>query len=318
MEPLTHKTNSNHPEWNESYYFAFYDKKLNMGGVSRIGFKPNKPEGMTFFFLFMPDGSAGGYHQVKNIKDYSKLLKVKGMVHRNHPDGKWNYEFKGNMIFVKKSEDLPKVREHPELISASKRVKMDLSFKPISDIYEYSEYMTPESLELGKKAGDEHWEQIAKVNGKIQVGEKVFQINTIGQRDHTYGIRDWTGVGNWLYYVVWFNENLAINPAAIISNDGRLSTGGFLYKNGKNIPLKSIVVKEQKFRKDGVFPISSELEIVDLSGDKHTLKAQVGNIVPIPFEDGEGNKSILIQSFGSFELDGISDGYGTFETLRKV
>jgi hypothetical protein len=30
-----------------------------------------------------------------------------------------------------------------------------------------------------------------------------------------------------------------------------------------------------------------------------------------------GNLSILVQSFGSFELDGIKDGYGTYETLRK-
>ncbi|GAH92799.1 unnamed protein product, partial [marine sediment metagenome] len=35
----------------------FYDKEINLGGMSRIGFKPNKPEGMTFLFLFLPDGS---------------------------------------------------------------------------------------------------------------------------------------------------------------------------------------------------------------------------------------------------------------------
>jgi len=26
----------------------------------------------------------------------------------------------------------------------------------------------------------------------------------------------------------------------------------------------------------------------------------------------------MLQAFGTFELDGISGGYGTFETLRKV
>lgn len=26
----------------------------------------------------------------------------------------------------------------------------------------------------------------------------------------------------------------------------------------------------------------------------------------------------MVQAFGTFELDGISGGYGTFETLRKV
>lgn len=320
MEPIfnTKKINS-HPEWNESYYLAFYDKQNNIGGVSRLGFKPNKQEGMTFFFLFLPNGSAGGYHYVKKIKDYSKDLKVKGMIHHYHNNGKWSYEFNGNMIFVRNPENLLKVREEPNLISNILHVKMKLNFNPISDIYEYSKYMTEDSLELGKKAGDKHWEQIAIISGDIQIGEKIYSIkNTLGQRDHTYGVRDWTGVENWLYYVVWFNRNLACNPAAIIADDGRLSTGGFLFKDRKNIPLKNIQILEEKFREDGVFPISSKLELIDNLNEKHILKAHVGDIIPIPFKDNKGNQSILIQAFGSFELDGIKGGYGTFETLRRV
>jgi hypothetical protein len=305
MEPITHPISSDHPEWNESYYFAFFNKKHNIGGVSRIGFKPNKQEGMTFNFLFLPDGSAAVSHQIEEIKEYSNLPSVGDMTHNCQPNGKWNYEFHGKMIFLKKI--------------FKQRVKIKLAFNPINDVYEYSEFMTPESLEIGKKAGDKHWEQIAKISGEIQIGKKsIFIENTIGQRDHTYGIRDWTGVGNWLYYVVWFNDNLAINPAVIVTEDGRVSTGGFLFKNGKNIPLKTIHILNQKFREDGVFPISSELEIIDFLGEKHILKARVGPIIPVPFQDNEGNQSILIQSFGSFELDGITGGYGTFETLRKV
>jgi len=327
LEPITHKCDSDDSEWNESYYLAFFNKEHNIGGVSRIGFKPNKKEGMTFFFLFLPDGTAAVYHREEEIDDYLKLPPVGGMVHDCQPDGNWNYEFQGKMVFLKNPENLPKISEQSKLSLLfkvirkklyKKQVKMSLSFTPINDVYEYSEFMTPESLELGKKAGDKHWEQIAIVSGEIQVGNKNYIIkNTIGQRDHTYGIRDWTGVGNWLYYVIWFNENLAINPAAIIADDGRLSTGGFLFKDGKNIPLKTVRIVDQRFREDGL-PISSELEIVDYLGEKHILKARVGPIIPVPFEEKDGSKAILVQSFGSFELDGISGGYGTFETLSKV
>jgi hypothetical protein len=329
LEPIAHKCDSDHLEWNESYYLAFCSKEDNLGGVSRIGFKPNKKEGMTFFFLFLPDGSAAIYHKEDKAEDHLRFPPVGGMAHICHPDGKWKYTFQGKMVFISNPEDLPKIREKSKLALLGmvlrkkifkKKVKMNLMFKPISDIYEYSEYMSPESLELGKKAGDKHWEQIAIVSGEIQIGKnkKYLIKKTIGQRDHTYGIRDWTGVGNWLYYVIWFNENLAINPAAIIADDGRVSTGGFLFKEGKNIPLKTIRVLDQQFREDGLLPISSKLEIIDHNGEKHILKAQVGPIIPVPFEDNEGNKSILVQSFGHFELDGLTDGFGTFETLRRV
>ncbi len=327
MEPISH-TPDNRLEWNESYYLAFYNKEHSLGGVSRIGFKPNKQEGMSFLFFFLPDGSAAVYHQDEEIIDFSKLPPVGEVAHICQSDQKWNYTYQGKMVFMKNPEDLPKIREGSKLLLLSKvirkklfkqQVKMNLTFEPINDVYEYSEFMTPESLEIGKKAGDKHWEQIAIVSGDIQFGSTKYLIkDTIGQRDHTYGVRDWTGVGNWLYYVIWFNKNLAINPAAIVVDDGRLSTGGFLFKDGKNIPLKTIRILDQQFREDGVFPISSELEIIDFTGDIHNLKAHVGPIIPVPFQDNEGNKSILIQSFGNFELDGIKGGYGTFETLRKV
>jgi hypothetical protein len=272
---------------------------------------------MTFFFLFLPDGSVAGYHHIKKIKDYSNSLKVKSMIHNCHSDAKWSYHFNDKMIFVKNSEDLPKVREQPNLISNIKNVNIDLNFNPINEVYEYSKYMTKESLELGKRAGDKHWEQIAIISGEIKISNDVYKIEkTLGQRDHTYGVRDWTGVGNRFYYVVWFNESLAINPAAVIADDGRVSTGGFMFKKGKNVPLKYIKILEETIREDGM-PISSKLSIIDFFDNKYILKAHVGKIIPVPFKDIEGNLSILVQSFGDFDLDGIK-GYGTFETLRKV
>ncbi|MHA1106128.1 MAG: DUF7065 domain-containing protein [Promethearchaeota archaeon] len=320
MERIIHKDKlTNHPEWNESYYFVFFDKTNNIGGMSRIGFKPNKSEGMTFFFLFLADGSAAGYHQEIKLKDFSENLRVRGMSHNWQKDGTWKYFFKGTMIFVADPLNFPRVRDDPKLILKSEKILMDLTFKPFNDVYEYSKYMTPESLEIGKKSGDMHWEQIGSVKGKLNIGQEEYNVNSVlGQRDHTYGVRDWTGVGNWLYYVVWFNENLTINPAAIVTDDGRISTGGFLFRDGKNIPLRSINIIKQEYDEQGVYPISSELQIIDNLGEEHNLKANVGSIIPIPFKDEEGNQSILIQSFGKFELDGIKGGYGTFETLRKV
>lgn len=46
-------------------------------------------------------------------------------------------------------------------------------------------------------------EQIALLNGEVKVGEKFYKLeDVIGERDHTHGVRDWTGIGDWLYYVV--------------------------------------------------------------------------------------------------------------------
>jgi hypothetical protein len=318
LEDIIHpEQRTDDPEWNESYYLAFYDKEQKIGGVSRLGYKPNKEESMTFFFLFLPDGSAGGYFQEKELKEFNDTLKVSGMNHQWREDGTWNYFFEGNMIRVDDPNDLPAVRKNPSLISSVMKAEMKLEFIPINEIYEYSEYMTEESLKLGRKAGDKHWEQIANISGTLTLGEKEYTFNNImGQRDHTYGVRDWTGVGNWLYYVIWFDENLALNPAAIVAEDGRLSTGGFIFKDGQNIPLKTIKILEQNFDKEGM-PVNSKLGLEDYNGEHYILKGKPGPIIPIPFENKDGNESVLVQSIGVFELNDITGGYGTFETLRK-
>ena len=319
MEQLFHQPNSKDLEWNESYYFVFADNENDIKGMSRIGIKPNKKEGMSFFFLFLPDGSVAASHITERLETLTNPLNVGRMFHFRVEDGSWKFSFDGYMITLKNPEDLPKARENPSLISGLIEVRMAVDFHPISDTYEYSEYMSEESLDLGKKAGDEHWEQIGLVSGDIAIGDDNYKITDVmGQRDHTHGIRDWTGVGDWLYYVIWFNKDLCINPAAIVAEDGRVSTGGFLFKDGKNIPLKTIEILDQKFREDGVFPVSSKLKIVDWEDEEHILTGKVGPIIPVPFKDSEENLSYLIQAFGEFEMDGRKGGYGTFETLRKT
>ena len=318
-EPLTHEANAER-EWNESYYFVFYDKKLNLGGMTRLGFKPNKQEGTAFLILFLPDGSAALLTSAEKITDESRKadLRAGATAHKRLTSGSWNYRVEGNMVVSKDPEKLPQTRLHPELIDKIANVTMDLSLVPINGVYEYSENMTPESRELGRKSGDAHWEQIGKVEGKIELGNEAFCIHdTIGQRDHTHGVRDWTGIGNWLYYVVWFSEDLCINPAAIVFEDGRISSGGFMFENGKNIPIKTVRVISQEYRGD-IYPVRSKIEIADALNRSHILEGKSGPIVPMPFTDDQGRLSILTQAFGDFVLDGQPGGYGSFETLRKM
>jgi hypothetical protein len=319
MERLTHDIGNSDRNWNESYYFVFYDKENEIGGMSRVGFKPNKPEGMTFFFVFLPDGSVGAYHLEDDAANYPEDLIVGGVTHEPRKDGSWKYLFEGPLIILDEARNLPKVKEHPEVISDLVGAKFDLQFTPINEPYEYSEHMTAESLRLGKKSGDKHWEQIARVSGSVRIGENEFVIDkAMAQRDHTHGIRDWTGVGNWFYFVVWFGPDLAINPAAIVTDDGELGTGGFLFKDGKNIPLLEIELKEHRFEKEGLYPVKTVLELIDANGDEHVLEGEPGRIIPVPFTERDGRESILIQSFGKFKLNDVTGGYGSYETLRRM
>ncbi|TFG07163.1 hypothetical protein EU538_09155 [Candidatus Thorarchaeota archaeon] len=319
MEQLTHQPTSADPNWNESYYFIFYDQSSEIGAMSRVGFKPNRPDGMTFLFVFLPDGRVGAFNVNDEAEHYPDELRVGGMEHRCLNDGRWEYVFEGPLVLVEDPEILPRVRQDPSLIADLVDCKMELRYTAINETYEYSKHMTPESLEIGKKSGDMHWEQIGKVTGELEVGPDIFQISdAMAQRDHTHGIRDWTGVGNWFYFVIWFSDNLALNPAAIILDDGRVSTGGFIFQEGRNIPIKEIEVVKHEYRDEEVFPSLTELLITGADDVEHRLTGRPGRIIPIPFEDADGNQSVLVQSFGHFTFDGREGGYGSYEVLRRI
>jgi hypothetical protein len=284
--------------------------------MTRLGFKPNRGEGSTFLLLFLPDGSVAAFQGTEKMRSYPEALEACGMIHARQPDGSWSYRFSGGAVIVRDPADFPRIRDDPALITRLAPVVLNLHFDPVNETYEYSEHMTLESREIGKKSGDEHWEQVAKISGEVRVGGDMYRLtDVVGQRDHTHGVRDWTGIGDWLYYVIWFNERLAVNPAAIVLDDGRLSVGGFLWKEGRNIPIVGIRILDQQFR-NGVIPVSSVLELTDADDVKHVLKGKAGSVVPIPFIDEHGGVSILAQGFGEYELDDVKDGYGTYETLR--
>ena len=124
-------------EWNESYYFVFFDKNNRLGGMTRLGFKPNKNEGATFFILFLPNGSAALYQSAEEISDAKrKNMKVGAVAHHAMLGGKWNYRFEGRMVVAKNPEDLPLTKQQPELIEKISNVKMDFTFVPINEVYE--------------------------------------------------------------------------------------------------------------------------------------------------------------------------------------
>jgi hypothetical protein len=62
----------------------------------------------------------------------------------------------------------------------------------------------------------------------------------------------------------------------------------------------------------------TKFEIIIFKGQKYILEAALRLIVLVLFRNEDGSLSYLIQSFGAFQLNDISGGYGSYEVLRKV
>ena len=169
MEPLIHKPGA-HLEWNESYYLCFSDRRNRCKWDDPPRIQTKQARGDDILSAIPPGWFRRRFPSHREDGWTLDRLEVGGNDAREAPHGSWHYSFQGMMAVVKNPADFPKIRENPNLITAILPATMNLKFHPIQPIYEYSENMTPESLEIGKKSGDEHWEQMAKITDILRLG----------------------------------------------------------------------------------------------------------------------------------------------------
>lgn len=66
------------------------------------------------------------------------------------------------------------------------------------------------------------------------------------------------------------------------------------------------------------YPMNTILKPIESKGEKHIPEGESEPIASKPFRDADGNESVLIQLCGRFRLDNFEEGYGSYETLRRL
>lgn len=287
-----------HEEWNESFYFNFYDRGQDVCGFMRIGLKPNKKEKSVFCFLMMPDGNTFGvkYQAVMENND----LEVAGLkFSKLEDDKKWRLEFNGELSkMVKEGE--------------KEKVSFELIFDALNNIYDYRESVSGEKEKIAVSVASEHLEQFGKITGKLTLGGKVYNITAMGERDHSWGVRDWNAPRMWVWITAQFDEGFAFNLTKLFMDRGEVDAG-FIHLDGKNVPIvRADIVTE--YNRDGS-PNTVYMALHDKEGDVHGAKAVIKHKVALPFASKDDRVlSLMHECLSKFTLDD-DVGYGIVEYL---
>ena len=289
-----------HEEWNESFYFNFYDRGQDICGFMRIGLKPNKKEKSVFCFLMMPDGNVFG------VKDQAVMenndLEVAGLkFYKLEDDKKWRLEFDG---------ELPKIAKEGE----KERAIFDLTFSALNDIYDYRESVSGEKEKIASAVTSEHLEQFGKIAGKLTLGEKIYDVTAMGERDHCWGVRDWSAPRMWVWITAQFDEGFAFNLTKLFMDRGEVDAG-FIHLDGKNVPIvRADIVTE--YNRDGS-PNTIYMALHDKEGDVHGAKAVVKHKLSLPFTVKDDKvQATMHECLSKFNLDD-DIGFGIVEFLIR-
>ena len=286
-------------EWNESFYFNFYDSQNDICGFMRIGLKPNMDERSMFFFLTLPDGRAVGMRGVAPVGEGS--LSVKGLEFiMLEPERQWRLRYQG-----------PMARMGAEEVTM---VSMDLTFDCLAPTYDYRRSVGTEGERIARQVASEHLEQFGQVSGTIDIDGQRTTVDGLGERDHSWGVRDWNAPKMWFWITAQFDKGTALNVTKLFTEDGEVSAG-FVHLDGRTVPLAHADIVTSLDARG--WPSSLEMALTDSEGGTHMVTVEVMRSVQVPFVGRDGKSSSLMhETLARYVWRGRT-GYGIAEVLLR-
>jgi hypothetical protein len=264
------------PLWNESWYFDVADPGQRLGAYLRFGLYPNR--GQTWFQLAV----AGEGRPVIIVNDV-EAPPAPGPGLALATD-RWSAELIAG-------EPLRSWRVTARADTPEGVVVLDLTWTTTADPYHYGVAT--------------RYEVSCTVEGTIRVGAEEVAVRGTGQRDHSWGVRDW-----WAFGWCWSAGTLADGRAfhlADIRLPGRPLGFGYALVDGARLPATAIGATEE-LGGDGL-PVRGRLAVEP--GFAMTVTPVA--VTPLVFTADDGRTARFPRALCRYRSDDGVDGWGWTE-----
>jgi hypothetical protein len=196
------------PFWNESWYFDFVAPDASVGGYVRVGLYPTL--GTTWYWACL----VGPDRRTVMVVDHDVPLPTKTLEVRG--DGLWadhncetalDHWSLGLEAFGVALDD--PVDAYRGLIGERVPFGIDLEWETDGEVFRYP-------------PGLDRYEIPCRVHGEVLVGPERLEIDGYGQRDHSWGVRDWWERG-WCWTAFRMDDGRRLH--AVIPDDTPFSIG---------------------------------------------------------------------------------------------
>jgi hypothetical protein len=156
--------------------------------------------------------------------------------------------------------------------------------------------------------GSQHIEQFGIYRGELYLkGKKINMGPCLGQRDHSWGIRDWSSVDYYKLYNCAFSSDFAFNlwQGSINRKD---FLKGYIFDGDENLNLLDCRI-QSIFNKNGKDPKGANIWLKDERKNCYEISCNTITSIPVP-----PRKSILYETVARMKMNG-NTGYGLQEYL---
>ena len=280
---------SDHPRWNQSVYFNFYDPASRLGCFIRIGILENQRE-TNSWFAFFRDGKPL-FTRINMNLPYTDRRMATGL------------EVAG--MTVTAIEPLKRARvqfDHPDFA-------VDLEWNailPMQDAIELTKGGADDGF--AKEIAHIHMEGTCAVSGTVRIrGGEVITVDGKGFRDIAVGPRNWDFIKH--YRLAWpiFDNGLSIVATHGMSVDGQHAYIRMIGKDGGWTPVADIVDRNI-YEDDGMTLKRMEWVVTGTDGQLHAFTARRLYAWTFPFDT-----YVLTEHMMEYTLEDGTKGYGLGE-----
>jgi hypothetical protein len=253
-----HPVEHAHNHWSDSLYFNGFDRESGDCFLTRMAVLPNQPSANALFIAWFDGTPAYGY--------YRELDHL--------PDGDWPDATIEGLGYRMRE---PLQRWTLELDDGDTQAVLE--FEGSGPCFDYADNPAP----LPQPVAWGHYEQSGTLRGELRNGERRVEFDGVGQRDHSWGWRDWSGVREWHWVTGLFGAERACNLFQVVDAAGSVSANGYVLENGVT---HSIVRADRRTREgEGRVPEGYDLSLEVAGGGTFEVSAERSHTA-LPLQPG--------------------------------
>lgn len=321
-DELPHSTGEE-PNWSENWLTYGWDPQRNIGVYFHIGRHPGALGVYeTTFNVYLPDdcllthrgfgpnGTEGKGPTIGSVS-YECL----------DPFQRWRKRFQGSV----RATTGDALRAGPLQDGPVIDVSLDFTSTASSPVFDFG------AEKLDQTWGSGHYEQHHDFTAVLTVGDLHYDLRGFGLRDHSWGGRDWTGVGDTTWYHGQFPSGRSFMVVAV---PGRPPAEPFIYgvmsdrstvQKVEVVTVPPVTSVYHRFGAYGTDP-SYDIEVVTADGPK-TVRCEILQSMPLTFipptqigigtHRGPYASHENVETITEFMLDG-EIGYGLVTACRDL
>jgi hypothetical protein len=203
LEPADELAHAPGPErlWGESWYFDFASRDGALGGYVRLGLYPNL--GVAWYWACLVGEGRPLVtvidHDVRPPKAPSLEIRAEGLWADHTVETPYEHMSLGCEAFAIAVDDPAEV--YGDLRGERVPFGFDLEWETDRDgVYPW--------------VGTTRYEVASTVHGEVLVGDETIAFDGIGQRDHSWGVRDWWTFG-WVWTAGWLEDGTRFHTTRV-------------------------------------------------------------------------------------------------------